>query len=373
LGREPWPYRRAVLVIGGLLVAYVLVQQESNYYGSYYPTLWLTHCLPLAAIGGLLRWRGYRLLRVRRPDHVAFELPAPRDSGNSLRFGQFGLSQILIALAVVGLLLAGTRTMLLLWQAPEPWPTRLNLAILSTLVAAGMLTAMWSALSPRRRPWRLAGLAAGILLAGMGLALVDTLGHMASRDWEMLLGDFLLFGRFSRYMVETRLWMFAWIATAAITTYAALLLLRSLGYRLSRRAVALVPAADIPGIVTRGKDGGLRLKTLQPDGATISIPALPSDSEPLPIPRLTMRELVLAAIILLLGGLWGWDRLRLLHQLHDTAGKLEKADREYRLRIVQQARLADILQQEGYTVDLRHDVGNQPRIRKVSNSELPGS
>jgi hypothetical protein len=319
----------------------VLLQQDALYYryAGNYPTLWLTQALALAAICGVLRWRGFRLLRARRPDHVAFEIPPPR---SKLRFGQFGLLQILVVTTALALLLAAGRGLLLIADSLRPWDAKINLGIASTLVAGALTVAMWSALSVARRRRRITALVTTYALACVAFAIADALAahRLDFASYWHLLFDYVLVGRFLRSALTRHLGFFAWLGLAVGMTWSTLLLFRSLGYRLSRRAVALVPSAELPPVVRLTPAGELALEAAGPRGEPLLAPAIVEHDAELRMPRLTRREGAILAVVGVLALIWAWDHYRLVKQARDAATKAEKSDRDLRMFLMQQHRAA---------------------------------
>lgn len=232
LGSTRWVFR----LPASLLMAVMLAVPLSNrsHYGDQLAQLFLVQTLVLLAICGVLRWQRFRLLR--EVNEIPVEQAAVQEQG--LRSMQFGLRHVMIWVTSLAVMLGIARAFDLL--SPERLSAFLGqewVWFISAGAVVGMVlvVALWAGLGTGAAWLRVPLLALAMLLSGATLIVTATMfanwpGLSYRLNWRS--------AAFWSELVEREAWIVAWTCLAGGLTYAALLIYRTLGYRLTRQIKA---------------------------------------------------------------------------------------------------------------------------------------
>ena len=316
LSKQHWTIPLSVLL--GLGAAIVLLSKplQDHYPDVNYAHLFVVQCVAVLGTCLLLRWSGVRLSLASRPGHQAFELP---QRTWQFPIHQLGLREFVVLASGLALLFAVLYATNV-FEGARTQHTFVNLAFATVLLALTLLVALWSALGSEPVENRVGWLLITCLLAAMGIVMSDAL--FGPRYYEFAHSH--MFDGFWIRAFLSRGWIFAWMFLASGSLVSALLLMRTLGYRLTRGAVALVAAEDLKSVATRLPDGSFALLSNGPKNPSVAVALAGQVRQGLGLPELTVRELALLAVIVLFAGLWSWDHFRLERQSSD----LLKASRQ---------------------------------------------
>jgi hypothetical protein len=320
LSKQHWTIPLSVLL--GLGAAIVLLSKplQDHYPDVNYAHLFVVQCVAVLGTCLLLRWSGARLSLARRPEHPAFEL-----SQRTWQFPihQFGLREYVVlatGLALLFAVLYATNV----FEGARTQHTFVNLAFATVLLALTLLIALWSAVGGEPIENRVGWLVIACLLAATGIVLSDAL--FGPRYYEFAHSH--MFEGFWIRAFLSRGWIFAWMFLASGSLVSALLLMRALGYRLTRGDVALVAVEDLKSLASRLPDGTYALLSNGPKNPAVAVAPAGQASEGLGLPELTVRELALLAVIVLLAGLWSWDHFRQERQSGDIINAMRRRERD---------------------------------------------
>jgi hypothetical protein len=242
--RPALSFTRGLLIAGALVPAFFVALDhvplsQTGYYGQDLRPFLIGQSLALVGICGTLRWQGFRLL-LEQDDQGGEPESGETDSrhpAGSLRSTQFGLRHVLIWTTSIAVSLAVARAFDLLTPAgmksmlSQGWPA---FAAAGAVIAIVLVIALWAALGrgPAWLRWTLLALAAATF--GAATFALNTFndpwryGFSLGRRSYWNITDW-------RYYAEHEWWIIAWVALAGALLFSALLIHRTLGYRLIRR------------------------------------------------------------------------------------------------------------------------------------------
>ncbi len=225
LGPSRWTTRWPFALV--LTTVLLLLLIRARYWSDNMAVVFLTQTISLGVVCIVLRWRGIRLVKAN-PETIA---QGPVDA-DDLQASQFGLRHVLIWTTAIAIVCGLVRAVGLPFQQESVvfYYPLLPQFFCGAAVSFSLLVAFWAALASGRA-WPRWCFALLVLPAtGAACGALDWHALYARSPWlgQMSWWDFLRNG----YVSER--YVFTWICLAGATLFAALLFVRSQGYRLAR-------------------------------------------------------------------------------------------------------------------------------------------
>jgi hypothetical protein len=208
LGSTRWFIRIPLALIIAIVVAAPAIGSQMHFHDT--ESLFIVQTAAICLICGVLRSQGYALRLQKEPSG-----PAANGTAEAARLLQFGIRDVLLwttALAVI------------LGVAQQGRSVTLTAGVLASIV---LVTALWAALGEGRFWLRWAVLILVSLVSGIVYTICQYFAAVSNASWNEILQDW--FWLFSQWFVTL-----IWPPLAGGLLFAALLIFRTRGYRLSR-------------------------------------------------------------------------------------------------------------------------------------------